>query len=67
MKRCPKCGSAKLLTTAHVVQEYWMDGDQYDQTIEDCIEVAHYPDNEDLWSCRNCGYEAAGIEFEEVK
>ena len=66
MKRCPKCGSTKLETTAHVIERWWMDGDNYVETVE-CEGVAHYPDNEDLWACRTCGYEDTGIKFEEEK
>jgi ribosomal protein L37AE/L43A len=65
MKRCPKCGNNQFLVTAHVVQEWIVD--EYGEFVEvtsECLEVAHFPDNEDLWQCSKCGYEAAGAKFE---
>ena len=35
----------------------------YLETTDDCIEVAHFPDDDDIWSCTNCNYEAAGDKF----
>ena len=47
-----------------MVQDWLVDcnGD-YIKTVEDCIEVAHFPDDNDIWSCKQCGYEAEGNEF----
>ena len=64
MKRCPKCGCEEFYVTAHVVQDWIVDcnGD-YIKTTEDCVEVAHYPKDDDIWTCNKCGYEAEGNEF----
>jgi len=64
MKRCPKCGCEEFFVGAHVVQEWKVDcnGD-FMEVTEDCIEVAHFPDDEDLWYCASCGHSAAGEEF----
>lgn len=64
MKRCPKCGCKTFYVTAHVVQDWKVNeyGD-YLETMEDCIEVVHYPDDDDIWSCANCDYEADGKKF----
>jgi predicted nucleic-acid-binding Zn-ribbon protein len=65
MKRCPKCGCEKFYVTAHVVEGWLVDADgEYLRTTETCVEVTHYPDNEDLWTCFECGYEEEGIVFE---
>ncbi len=65
MKKCPKCGNTKFNVSAHVVQEWLVDEDgDFIESIDDCVAVAHFPDNEDLWTCAECGYEAAGEEFE---
>lgn len=64
-KRCPKCGGSKFLVTAHVTQG-WLVGaaGNYMSTTTACEEVTHQPDNDDIWACASCGYDAAGSEFE---
>ena len=64
IKICPKCGGREFFVTAHVTQEWLVDENgNYMSTIDDCQEVTHSPDDEDLWECADCGYEAAGGEF----
>ena len=64
MKRCPKCGCETFYVTAHVVQDWKVDKDgEYIETVEDCVEVAHFPDDMDIWSCANCDYEDIGSAF----
>ena len=64
MKRCPECGGKQFTVTAHVVEEWLVDENGCcDQVIESCIDVAHYPDDGDLWTCFECGYEAPGYKF----
>lgn len=64
-KKCPKCGNETFIARAHVVQLWEVDrnGD-YLKVIEECDTVAHFPDNDDLWTCSSCGYEASGDKFE---
>lgn len=65
VKRCPKCGNETFAVTAHVVQGWLVDRDgYYIATTEECVEVAHEPDNEDLWTCTKCHYEDVGAAFE---
>ena len=65
MKKCPKCGNNKFYVTAHVTQDWLVDEDgDYIKTVEDCVEVTHFADSEDVWTCSKCSYEAAGSEFE---
>lgn len=64
MKQCPSCGGTKFYVTAHIVQGWSVNGfGDYEETTEDCIEVAHYPDDDDLWTCASCGFEDAGKVF----
>ena len=65
MKQCPKCKCKTFIANAHVVQSWIVDSDgDYLSTNEDCVTVAHYPDNEDIWTCAECGYNGAGEKFE---
>lgn len=61
---CPKCGNARFYVLAHIVQEWKVDeyGNFQDVKAE-CTDVTHRPDDEDMWVCTNCGYDAAGNEF----
>ena len=63
MKKCPKCGGIRFVVTAHVTQDWIMDGGEYDETIDSCVEVTHYPTDDDMWCCFQCGYEADGYVF----
>ena len=64
MKRCPRCGAQAFCVTAHVTQDWVVDahGD-FIQSLNDCLEVTHFPDDDDIWDCNNCGYSAAGRVF----
>ena len=63
-KQCPKCGYSVFGVTAHVTQDWLVDGDgDFLKSTNECVEVTHQPDDEDIWTCANCGYEAAGKEF----
>lgn len=65
MKKCPECGCEKFYVTAHVVEEWLVDANgDYIDTHESCVDIAHYPDDEDIWTCSNCSHEGAGSEFE---
>ena len=65
MKKCPRCGNNKFYITAHVTQDWVVDENgNFLETYNDCIDVLHYPDDEDLWQCTECGFEAEGEEFE---
>ena len=65
MKICPKCGNKTFIVTAHIVQEWKVDENgEFMEVTQDCICVSHHPDNEDIWICEKCGYDAAGEKFE---
>lgn len=62
--RCPKCGGFRFAVTAHVTQDWEVDDQgQFVRCTNDCVEVTHSPDMEDLWGCVDCGYSAEGKEF----
>ncbi len=55
---CPYCGGRKFAVTAHVTQDWIVDenGD-WEETTNDCVEVTHHPDDNDVWCCDKCGEE----------
>lgn len=64
MKRCPNCGHNKFYVTAHVTQDWLVDENgTFEREIQSCIEVTHYPDDDDIWDCAECGHSASGYEF----
>lgn len=64
VKMCPKCGCLKFFVTAHVAQRWEVDeNENFLSLIEDATDIVHRPDDGDLWECADCGFEAAGSEF----
>ena len=62
--RCPKCGGSRFYATAHVTQDWELDAKGFFvDSVNNCVEVTHAPDAEDLWECKKCGYNAEGMEF----
>ncbi len=50
--------------TIHATQTIMVDEDeQYISTISECDDILHAPDDNDIWECDNCGYNAAGSKF----
>lgn len=67
-KCCPKCGALRFVATAHVTQDWELNANgDFTSTINDCVEITHQPDDDDIWACAECGYEAAGSEFNNPK
>lgn len=33
------------------------------EALNECVEVTHYPDEMDIWSCSNCDFSAEGKSF----
>ncbi len=64
IKRCPKCGGVEFSATAHVAQS-WTLGmyGTFQSSNNDCVEVTHYPNDEDVWGCNECGYSDVGAKF----
>lgn len=61
--RCPRCGKT-FCATAHVTQDWELDDSgTFVRCLNDCIEVTHEPDREDVWDCKTCGYSDAGEKF----
>lgn len=64
MKRCPKCGGNEFEVTQHVTQSVIVDGNgNFIREVSSCDDVTHFADDDDIWGCTNCGYSAAGTEF----
>lgn len=55
---CKHCGSTRFVVTAHVTQDWIVDGNgNFEKCVNDCVEVTHSPDQDDVWSCAECGHE----------
>lgn len=64
MKRCPKCGHDVFYVSAHVIQDWIVDHNgNFLETIDDCVEVTHFPTDDDLWECAKCSYNDEGHKF----
>ena len=64
---CPKCGHDRFHVTAHVAQDWLVDEyGEFQECTDECSQVVHKPDDEDVWTCAGCGYDDAGSVFKEV-
>ncbi len=62
--RCPLCGGTIFCATAHVTQDWELnETGTFQECLNDCVEVTHFPDAEDIWDCKQCGHSAPGKEF----
>lgn len=62
--RCPVCGAKNFEVTAHVTQDWKIDcNGTFLEALNECVEVTHYPDETDIWSCSNCDFSAEGKSF----
>lgn len=56
---CPKCGGKTFHATAHVTQDWEIDEcGNWIKDLDSCGEVTHRPNDDDVWTCANCGEEA---------
>lgn len=63
-KKCPKCGSDRFIVTQHVTQTVVVDSDgAFIELVSNCDDITHRADDDDVWVCEKCGYDAAGSEF----
>ena len=63
-KRCPECGHDKFMVTAHVTQDWVVDGcGNFVRSLNDCVEVTHHPNDEDIWDCEKCFHSGSGKDF----
>lgn len=57
---CPNCGNRTFSTVAHVTQTWVVDEKgEFIKEETSCDEVIHGPDDGNIWTCTNCGSEAA--------
>ena len=62
--RCHVCGAKSFEVTAHVTQDWKIDcNGTFLEALNECVEVTHYPDEMDIWSCSNCDFSAEGKSF----
>lgn len=57
---CPKNKDHKeFITVAHVTQDWRVDEKgNFLKVVDDCLEVTHDPNKDNIWSCAICGAEA---------
>lgn len=64
MKRCPKCGCEEFIVTQHVTQTIVVNSEgNFIKEVSACDDIVHRADDDDIWQCNKCGYDAAGHEF----
>ena len=63
MKRCPECGCERFYVTARIIQDWEVDKHGNFVCVIDDIDVIHYPDDADTWTCANCDYDNRGSAF----
>ena len=62
---CPDCGCTRFQVTAHVTQGWLVDEvGEFIACSAECDEVIHEPDDDDVWTCDNCGAEAIIVKEE---
>lgn len=62
--RCPVCGSESFEVTVHVTQDWKVDCyGTFLETLNECVEVTHGPDDDDIWTCCICTFSAEGRKF----
>ena len=55
---CPKCGGKEFYTTAHIMEEWLVDENgNFIAVSSNCIEIDAEPDDDNIWTCKNCGEE----------
>lgn len=55
---CPNGCDAGFSTTAHVMQLWKVDAQgNFQEVFENCLQVTHIPDYENVWECAKCGAE----------
>lgn len=60
---CPKCGGKIFITGAYVGQDWKVDEDgNCIEVTAECTQVLHYPNDDNVWECENCGAEAVIVE-----
>lgn len=64
MKICPNCKGKRFIVTAHVTQSWVVDENgSFIEQVSSADEVTHSPDDDDIWVCQSCGYDAPGRDF----
>ena len=62
---CPHCGGKEFIVSAHIAQDWIVDEKgNFLSVSEECTDVIHYPDLEDIWQCTSCGAEVTGSDLQ---
>jgi len=55
---CPNGCNTNFIVTAHVTQDWKVNSEGFFvESINDCVEVTHKPNEDDVWVCDTCGAE----------
>lgn len=54
---------SRSCTLAKFIAGYDCNG-SFIESLNECVEVTHYPDETDIWNCANCQFSAAGSKFQ---
>ena len=67
-KVCPKDPSHELFITGAVICQEWLvdSHGNFVEVIEECTDVFHQPNSENIWQCAMCGAEAVDPELKLV-
>jgi len=56
---CPNGCGDEFYTTAHVMQEWKVDGyGNFISVEDDCLQITYAPNNDNIWACVICGADA---------
>lgn len=56
---CPNCGCKEFTTVAHISQDWKVDeSGNFIAVQESYLETVAHPDDDNIWTCVNCGAEA---------
>ena len=61
---CPRCGGGRFIVSARVTQD-WVVNEygNFEEELNMRTQVEESPDDDDIWQCEKCGYDALGSEF----
>lgn len=55
---CPNGCDSNFSTVGHVMQEWEVNAyGEFVSVIDDCIQITHGANRDNIWTCRNCGAE----------
>ena len=69
MKVCPHDPSHTIFVTTATVQQLWIvdKHGEFIECLDDCIQVYHKPNPENIWECLECGHEAVDFSLKLIE